>query len=142
MRKRIIPLLLLPILTLASCGSTEKEESYQESSFSSSLKVRRSLKSWEEAHMFDDVVIVTLSLSFSEEVYRNGHTHLKELEEDDENLSTSEAVQLGGFTPGKKAMFTIPLKTPGKEKLFAAIDALLLDERVDDAKPNYWAEID
>ncbi len=141
MRKRIIPLLLLPILTLASCGSAEKEESHQESSSSSSLKVRGSLNSWEEAHMFDDVVIVTLSLSFSEEVYRNGHTHLKELEEDDENLSTSEAVQLGGYIPGKKLMFTIPLKTPGKEKLFAAIDALLVDERVDDAKPNYWAEI-
>ena len=136
MKRRVLPILILPLIMMSSCTPTEPQ--YLESMDSFSYTPR----SGGVITCLTDSVYVTFTLSFSEELNKKGFSHLMVLEKEHPNLLTEQALEQKNWLGDGKLEFRIPLRNQDEEEAFKTVYVLNHDIRVDCAYLNGLAPID
>ena len=127
MKRRVLPILILPLIMMSSCTPTEPQ--YLESMDSYSHTPR----SGGVITYLTDSVYVTFTLSFSEELNKKGFSHLMVLEKEHPNLLTEQALEEENWLMDGKLEFRIPLRNQDEDEAFKTVYVLNHDIRVDDA---------
>ena len=127
MKRRVLPILILPLIMMSSCTPTEPQ--YLES-MDSYIHTPRS---GGVITYLTDSVYVTFTLSFSEELNKKGFSHLIVLEKEHPNLLTEQALEQQNWLMDGKLEFRIPLRNQDEEEAFKTVYVLNHDIRVDDA---------
>ena len=135
MKRKVLPILILPLVMMSSCTPTEPQ--YLESMDSYSHTPR----SGGVITYLTDSVYVTFTLSFSEELNKKGFSHLMVLEKEHPNLLTEQALEKQNLLGDGKLWFRIPLRNQDEEEAFKTVYVLNHDIRVDDAFLNGLAPI-
>ena len=130
MKRKVLPILILPLVMMSSCTPTEPQ--YLESMDSYSHTPR----SDGVITYLTDSVYVTFTLSFSEELNKKGFSHLMVLEKEHPNLLTEQALEQQNWLMDGKLEFRIPLRNQDEEEAFKTVYVLNHDIRVDDAFLN------
>ena len=136
MKRRVLPILILPLLMMSSCTPTEPQ--YLESMDSYSHTPR----SGGVITYLTDSVYVTFTLSFSGELNEKGFSHLMVLEKEHPNLLTEQALEEQSWLGDGKLEFRIPLRNQDEDEAFKTVYVLNHDIRVDYAYLNGLAPID
>ena len=135
MKRRALPILILPLIMMSSCTPTEPQ--YLESMDSYSHTPR----SGGVITYLTDSVYVTFTLSFSEELNKKGFSHLMVLEKEHPNLLTEQALEKQNLLGDGKLWFRIPLRNQDEEEAFKTVYVLNHDIRVDSAYLNALAPL-
>ncbi len=125
MKRRVLPILILPLIMMSSCTPTEPQ--YLESMDSFSYTPR----SDDVITYLTDSVYVTFTLSFSEELNKKGFSHLMVLEKEHPNLLTEQALEEQNWLMDGKLEFRIPLRNQDEDEAFKTVYVLNHDIRVD-----------
>lgn len=130
MKRRVLPILILPLIMMSSCTPTEPQ--YLESMDSFSYTPRSN----DDITYLTDSVYVTFTPSFSEELNKKGFSHLMVLEKEHPNLLTEQALEKQNWLGDGKLWFRIPLRNQDEDEAFKTVYVLNHDIRVDSALLN------
>ena len=130
MKRRVLPILILPLIMMSSCTPTEPQ--YLESMDSYSHTPRSN----DHMTYLTDSVYVTFTLSFSEELNKKGFSHLMVLEKEHPNLLTEQALEKQNWLGDGTLWFRIPLRNQDEDEAFKTVYVLNHDIRVDSALLN------
>ena len=130
MKRRMLPILILPLIMMSSC--TPAEPQYLESMDSFSYTPRSN----DDITYLTDSVYVKFTLSFSEELNKKGFSHLMILEKEHPNLLTEQALEEQNWLGDGKLWFRIPLRNQDEDEAFKTVYVLNHDIRVDSALLN------
>lgn len=125
MKRRVLPILILPLLMMSSCTPTEPQYLESMDSFS------HTPRSTDDITYLTDSVYVTFTLSFSEELNKKGFSHLMVLEKEHPNLLTEQALEEKNWLMDGKLKFRIPLRNQDEDEAFKTVYVMNHDIRVD-----------